>query len=232
MKYIFDKLRLLRISYFKKVNHESYSQFGEDKILNEIIKKDHMDGFYIDVGCFHPKKYSNTYILHRRGWSGINIDVEKDKINTFNLTRKNDVNILTAVSTSNKKKTVYKFDKYSVNTRTNETGKLKFNDEIKDSYSIDSMSLNTIIENSKFNGKEIDLLNIDIEGNDLDALKSLDIIKYNPKIIIIESHCVVISDIIKSDIYLYLTTKNYSLRSWCFYSLVFVKKDTKSIRNR
>jgi len=232
MNYIFNKLRLLRITYFKKVNHTSYSQFGEDKILNEIIKKDHVDGFYVDVGCFHPKKHSNTYILHKRGWSGINIDVEKDKINAFNLSRKNDENILIAVSTNSKKKIVYKFDKFSVNTRTGNITELKFNDDVKDSYTIDSMSLNEIIENSKFNGREIDLLNIDIEGNDLDALKSLNIIKHNPKIIIIESHCVEINDIIKSDIYSYLTTKNYSLRSWCFYSLVFVKKNSKDIRNR
>ena len=32
------------------------------KKINEIIKKDHVDGFYVDVGCFHPKKHSNTYI--------------------------------------------------------------------------------------------------------------------------------------------------------------------------
>ena len=224
--------KLLRIAYFKKVNRFSYSQFGEDRILNEIIKKNHVDGFYVDVGCFHPKKHSNTYILHKRGWSGINIDVEKDKIDVFNLTRRNDDNILIAVSTNNAKKTVYKFDKFSVTTKTSEKDSLKCNDEIKDSYSIDSMSLNEIVKNSKFNGKEIDLLNIDIEGNDLDALKSLDIVKHNPKIIIIESHCVEINDIINSPIYLYLSKNNYFLRSWCFYSLIFVKKNSNVIRNR
>jgi FkbM family methyltransferase len=225
-------LKLLRTAYFKTINSHSYSQFGEDKILNEIIKKDHVDGFYVDVGCFHPKKHSNTYILYKRGWSGINIDVEKDKINSFNLVRRKDENILTAVSSNNKKKTVYRYDKFSVNTWTSSTEDLKSDKMFKDSYSIDSMSLNEIIENSKFNGREIDLLNIDIEGNDFDALKSLDIIKYNPKIIIIESHYIEINDIIKSSIYLYLFKNNYSLRSWCFYSLIFVKKNSKCIRNR
>ena len=34
----------------------------------------------MDVGCFHHKKHSNTYLLHKRGWFGINIDMEKEKI--------------------------------------------------------------------------------------------------------------------------------------------------------
>ena len=89
-----------------------------------------------------------------------------------------------------------------------------------------------MIENSKFNVSEIDLLNIDIQVKDLDALKSLNIIKHNPKIIIIETRCIKINDIIKSDICLYLITKEYSLKSWYFYSLIFVKKDSKVIRNR
>ncbi|MDC1223927.1 FkbM family methyltransferase [Pelagibacteraceae bacterium] len=232
MNFIFNTLKLLRIAYFKTLNNKSYSQFGEDKILNEIIKKDHVDGFYVDVGCFHPKKHSNTYLLYKRGWSGINIDVEKDKLNVFNLTRKRDHNVLVAISTNNKKKTVYRFDKFSVNTKTSKNTKLIFNDAVKDSYLIDSMTLNNVIENSEFRKKKIDLLNIDIEGNDFDALKSLNIIKYTPKIIIIESHYTKINDIIKSNIYLYLTSKGYFLRSWCFYSLIFVKKKSKKIRKR
>ena len=232
MNFIFNTLKLLRTTYFKTLNNKSYSQFGEDKILNEIIKKDHTDGFYVDVGCFHPKKHSNTYLLYKRGWSGINIDVEKDKLNVFNLARKRDHNTLVAISTNNQKKTVYRFGKFSVNTKTSRNTKVKFNDAVKDTYVIDSMSLDDVIKNSRFKRRKIDLLNIDIEGNDFDALKSLDISKYIPKIIIIESHFIKINNIIKSDIYLYLTRKGYFLRSWCFYSLIFVKKNSKNTRSR
>ena len=57
-------LSLYRQTFLKKINKDFYSQFGEDKILFEIIPKTMLKGFYVDVGCFHPKKYSNTYMLH------------------------------------------------------------------------------------------------------------------------------------------------------------------------
>ena len=98
IKYLINKFLIYRQAYFKKINKEFYSQFGEDKILFEIIPKNLSKGFYVDVGCFHPKKYSNTYMLHKRGWFGINIDMEEDKIKTFNLTRPNDFNYLGAIS--------------------------------------------------------------------------------------------------------------------------------------
>ena len=60
-------LRLIKQAFFKKINKNFYSQFGEDRIIvNEIIKPSYKNGFYVDVGCFHPKKYSNTYLLYKK----------------------------------------------------------------------------------------------------------------------------------------------------------------------
>ena len=53
---------------------------------------------------------------------------------------------------------------------------------------INSNSLNSIIEDSKFNKKKIDFLNVDVEGSELDVLKSLNFSKYKPKLICIEIH--------------------------------------------
>ena len=94
IKYFLNKFLLLRQVYFKKINKNFYSQFGEDKILSELIPTNFNNGFYVDVGCFHPKKHSNTYMLFKRGWKGINIDMEKDKIETFDLARPLDYNFL------------------------------------------------------------------------------------------------------------------------------------------
>ena len=51
---------------------------------------------------------------------------------------------------------------------------------------IKSQRLTTILNNSKFINRKIDFLNIDLEGADLDALKSLDFNIYRPKIICVE----------------------------------------------
>lgn len=39
----------LRQAFFKKINRNFYSQFGEDKILSELIPSNKISGFYVIV---------------------------------------------------------------------------------------------------------------------------------------------------------------------------------------
>jgi FkbM family methyltransferase len=221
IKKILHKLKIFRQAYFKKINKNFYSQFGEDKILSELFDKSITKGIYVDVGCFHPIKHSNTYLLYKRGWRGINIDIEKMKINVFNLARPNDLNILAAVSNKSEKAYVYKTQEYGVGSTLNKEIINKDNNIIE-KFSITTKTLNSIIDNSIYKNKQIDLLNIDAEGNDFNVLLSINLDRYNPKVITIESHLKDINLILKSDIYKYLINKNFILRSWNFYSLIFV----------
>ena len=50
-------LELIKQTIIKKNYKIFFSQFGEDRIINELIKKNYKNGFYVDVGCYHPKKY-------------------------------------------------------------------------------------------------------------------------------------------------------------------------------
>jgi len=225
IKFLIKKFLIYRQAYFKKINKDFYSQFGEDKILFEIIPKNLSNGFYVDVGCFHPKKYSNTYMLHKRGWFGVNIDMEIDKIKTFNITRPNDFNYLGAISDRIEKVKIFRNQKFGVSSTINKDIIKK--DNIIDEISIETKTLNSVLELSPFKSKEIDLLNIDTEGNDFKILKSLNFEIYNPKIIIIETHLKDINNIIESEQYKYLIDKKYYLISWNIYSLIFIKRNFK-----
>ena len=220
MTSIIKKLYLLRQCYFKSINKNFYSQFGEDKILNEIIPKNKIDGFYVDVGCYHPKKHSNTYLLHKRGWNGVNIDMEEDKIDLFKISRPNDFNYLAAISDKNEEVIIYRSQKFGVGSTINPD--LLNEKDIIDKKIIKASKLDEVLEKSPFANKEIDLLNIDAEGNDFKALKSLSIDIYKPKIIIIETHLKKIDDILNSEIFNYLKRNNYELKSICLYSLIFI----------
>ena len=46
---------------------------------------------------------------------------------------------------------------------------------------VKALSLNTILSNSKFRNREIDFLNIDVEGADFEALQSINFSIYKPK---------------------------------------------------
>ena len=62
-------------------------------------------------------KYNNTYLLYKRGWSGIYIDSDSKSILEFNKFRKNDHNVNALVS-SEKQKIKYYFyhDRSALNT--------------------------------------------------------------------------------------------------------------------
>ena len=48
--------------------------------------------------------------------------------------------------------------------------------------------LDNILNNSKYKNRKIDFLNIDVEGEELNVLKSLNFKKYKPKLICVEIH--------------------------------------------
>ena len=78
-KNIFYKLYLYYNLYIRHKAFKvraTYSQNQEDLFINNYFK-DKKHGFYLDIGCYHPIKYSNTALLHNRGWQGINIDMNQ-----------------------------------------------------------------------------------------------------------------------------------------------------------
>ncbi len=166
---------------------KTYSMYGEDLVVNNFFKNKSL-GYYVDVGCYHPIDGNNTFLLFKKGWKGVNIDINELSIELFQKARKKDLNINTAVSNKSAKVKLYFRKKMNMlNTIDKQFAKKSF----KKGYStttVKSNSLNSILENSKYKNKRIDFLNIDIEGNELKALKSLNFKKYKPKLICVEIH--------------------------------------------
>ena len=87
--YLFYNLFIRHKSF---LNRKQYSQWGEDLYINSFFKNKNK-GIYLDIGCFHPVMYSNTCLLYKKGWRGINIDINKTSIDLFNILRPKDINI-------------------------------------------------------------------------------------------------------------------------------------------
>ena len=66
--------------------------------------------------------------------------------------------------------------------------------------------------------KEIDFVSIDCEGYDLEVIKTLNLEKFKPQVILIEDS--ELSD--ESEISNYMRANNYELNSCCFHSKIFV----------
>ena len=159
--FLFKKIKLLRKAFLTNFLQFHYSQFGEDIVLREILHKDIVDGFYVDVGCFHPKKFSNTYFLYKLGWKGINIDMEEDKVSLFNLVRPKDINILSAISDVNEDVKLYRFDKYGHGSTIDKNFALDTKIPVLDEGLIRTKTLNEVLDSSIYKDKQIDILSIE-----------------------------------------------------------------------
>jgi len=178
---------------------------GEDLIISDLTKNI-KNGFYVDAGCYHPLHLSNTYLLYKKSWNGINIDISEFSIKLFNYLRPNDVNINSAVSNTEKEISFYYQKKLSqLSTIKKAISNERMQGNIKEK-KIKSLKLNSILNQSKFKNRQIDFLNIDVEGADFEVLKSLDFTIYEPKIICIE---IMDKNIFESKIYNFLKDINY-----------------------
>jgi FkbM family methyltransferase len=74
----------------------SYAQHGEDVILWRALG-DRPSGFYVDVGAFDPTDDSVTRALYERGWRGINIEPQPDRLAAFERERPGDTNLSLAI---------------------------------------------------------------------------------------------------------------------------------------
>jgi FkbM family methyltransferase len=241
-KFFFNKRSPFRYFYFfinkiisKFAYKKSFSQGSMDLILEHIFKNKN-NGFYVDVGCQHPIKNNNTYLLYKRGWSGVNIDLDSVNIELFNFFRRNDNNVKSAVSDKiEDAKLFYYHQKSPINTLDKNIS-LKQNAKIEKEIDIQTNTLTNILDN--YSIKKIDLLTIDVEGFELKVLKGLNFDKYNPGVIIVEFLDLEankweipynnLENVLKSEIYNYLVNKDYKLVNWVNGDLVFIKSNFKN----
>tara|TARA_B110000483_G_scaffold114740_1_gene139224 strand:- start:741 stop:1457 length:717 start_codon:yes stop_codon:yes gene_type:complete len=232
---ILNKIYLNLQNIYKKIilQDKYYSFSGVDIVLKKIFYQQEK-GFYIDVGCQNPIKNNNTYLLYKKGWEGINIDLDKDNIDLFNSARPKDSNFNKAISSEIKNVELYFYHKKSpINTidkKTSDFQKAKVTSIKK----INTDTLDNIILNSKYKNHTFDLLSIDVEGHELDVLKGFDLDKYSPKVIVVEYLDLNVSkleiknlsieNVLNSEIYKYLISKNYILVNSIYCDLVFVNK--------
>ena len=219
---LFKKNKFRRISY----------SYGSVDLLLEHIFKNQSHGFYIDVGCQHPVMNNNTYLLYKKGWNGINIDLDKKNIDLFSFYRKRDLNINVAISSREDERDLFFYhDKSAINTLEKSVANYQ-KAQVKEIKKVKTKTLNSIIENSKFNNLIIDFVSIDVEGHELDVIKGFDLKKYKPKVVIIEFldlslkkleiKNLNIKNFLKSEIYQYMIDKNYTLVNLIHSDLIFV----------
>ena len=210
-KWLQDILSLIKEYLFRGYGTRFYAQDGIDAILlKKIPKKD--KGFYVDVGANHPFWASNTYAFYKRGWRGINIDAAPGHMGLFRISRRRDINLEVPISNITKPMKFFIFKSSALNSFSEKLSKERMKkNKIKKIVMLKPKTLSQVLQENLPEKQHIDLLTIDVEGHDLNVLKSNNWKKYRPKFIIIEQLCEDLNKVMKTPICLYLKENGYEL---------------------
>lgn len=218
--------RLLISPLYDWFGKRSFAQSGEDIIADlELGKK--KKGIYIDVGAFHPKLFSNTYLFYKRGWSGVCIEPKPEAREWFMKVRPRDKFVALGVAA---KKDVLEYLEFN-EAQTNTFFKDQADKNVKEAgrkllrkINIAVMPLKDILASNGMEGVKIDLMSVDVEGMDLEVLESNDWKKYRPRLVICEDLKFNFLSPRSSAMVKYLLGLDYRLVAKTPYSLIFKDK--------
>lgn len=214
----------------KNSYQKSYSQSGEDMILNFIFKALKINQpTYLDIGAYDPYETSNTAIFYEKGSRGINIEPNFDRYKKIASKRKGDINLNVGISDKEGSANFYTVssEKMSTLVKPKVEGLIDSHKmAIKNVKKIKITTINKIIE-KYCKGVFPDLLSLDIEGMDLAVLRSINWKKYSPLVICAETASYSTNGNEKKDTKLisYLENKGYLVYADTRINTIFVKKD-------
>ena len=218
-----------------KYQKQSYSFNGVDLIVNYIFKNK-KEGFYLDIGAQHPISNNNTYILFKRGWKGINIDLDKKNIDLFKIARPDDFNLNYAISDSEKEVDLFFYHESSpINTLSKKVSNFQ-KANVSQVKKIKTKTLDKVLDEISLQHR-IDYMNIDVEGYEEQVLKGFNINKFKPYVISIEYLDLKmdkleltnndINNLLNSNLYQFFIKNNYYFVNWLHGDLIFVHKDLR-----
>lgn len=209
---------------------KSYSQTGEDRIVNSIIdiyskweNADFSSKYYVEVGCNEPIKYSNTFGLYKQGWQGICIDANESLIKKFKKLRLRDVCISAVVSNQEKELTFTKFKDSEISSvNKDHVSEWSKYSQVISSETVKPIPLNKVLDEYQA-PKSFALLCIDVERHDFEVLNSIDLKIYIPTLIVIETSGYNLESVNSSAIYQHICKHNYKLIAFALGNAYFLK---------
>jgi len=172
-------------------NKKTYSQAGEDAILLyacAMLGIPLHECSYLDLGANKPIEMSNTYFFYEQGARGVLIEANPLLIPDLQNQRSGDVILNRAVSDQSGESVIFNILNLDGLSKIGDVSEILAQNpsaKLEKSIRIETISYNDIIKNY-FSGHAPVILNLDIEGLEMQILRSMDFVNYRPLFIIIE----------------------------------------------
>jgi FkbM family methyltransferase len=169
-------------------SRQSFSQFGEDKVLRTLLPE--RFGRYLDIGAGHAVKNSNSFLFYKLGWHGTLVEPISQIADVLKKKRPRDLveNCLIGLQSEGASTEIFfEFSPSELST----TDIDRASRLIEDGYSLVSQYRVPIRRISDFTGavtpSEPFFMSLDIEGLDYSVLKDIDWQNFLPRVICVEN---------------------------------------------
>ena len=177
-----------------------YSAYGEDIIILSWLQALGIAverATYLDVGAAHPYRLSNTALLYRHGARGVLVEPDPDQAKALRARRPRDTVLNVGVAFDDRRSANLIRMKDAVFNTFDAGQASKVVDasqgwrpdqvqSVRDEMPIELRPINDIIDRD-LSGTAPDFLSIDVEANDLNVLKQLDMRRFKPVAICVEA---------------------------------------------
>lgn len=215
------------------VTRRSTSQSGEDTIIDYILRvlgKNVPECTYLDLGANHAKYLSNTFYFYQKGARGVLVEANPDLIGELKLFRSGDTILNNCIaSESNVIVPFYILNGDGLSTPDLEEAQAAIAENntlrIEKTVQVKTVSVNELM--NKYFDCAPTILSIDIEGKEMEILRSIDFKEHRPLVISIETipyrkHLVVEEK--RTDIVRYMAEIGYTEYAFTGINSIFLDK--------
>lgn len=162
---------------------EYYSQYQQDKYLEESIFKGHKNGFFVDVGAHDGVTINNTLFFEKeRGWTGVNVEPIQSVYDKLVDNRPSCINLNCAISAEEGEQNFICNEGYTemlsgLEGHYDDRHHQRNDHEIQQTggskriIKVQTKRLETVFD--EYNIKHINYLSIDVEGAEYSVIKSI-----------------------------------------------------------
>ena len=211
--------------YYRK----SWSQCGEDLILRYLFDLLHIARpSYIDIGAHHPWYYNNTYLFYRRGARGVNVEPDPSLHARLRSGRGRDTNLNIGIGSREDEMDFYVMSNRTLNTFSPVEARkyvAQHGLRIVETRRIRVQTFAQAVEAHL--GRTPDLVSLDVEGLELEILRSIDFEQHRPHVFCIETLSYNSgngSGVKNADIHALMLEKEYMLYADTYINSIYVAK--------